>query len=71
MPRLVIHLSNWLAGWRYDLDGWLVRARRKADPDWDTVLSRRSDLGFVEESCIAVRTPEIAYEIDRRRLSSV
>lgn len=68
MPRYLIHLSNWLAGWRYDLDGWLVRARRKTDPDWTTVLTHRSDIGFVEESCIAVRTPTIAFEIDRGRL---
>ncbi|SCM79899.1 hypothetical protein KL86PLE_90697 [uncultured Pleomorphomonas sp.] len=68
MPSWIIRLSNWFAGWRYDIDGWLVRARRNADPDWETVLSHRSDLGFVEEACIAVRTPEIAYEIDRGRL---
>lgn len=68
MRRLIINVCNWLAGWRYDLDGWLVRARRKDDPDWTMVFSRRSDLGFVEESCIAVRTPTIAFEIDRGRL---
>lgn len=66
MPRCVINLSNWLAGWRYDLDGWLVRARRHSDPDLNK--SDRSDLGFVEEACVAVRTPEIAFAIDRGRL---
>lgn len=64
---LLTHLSNWLNGWRYDLDGWLVRARRDTDPSY-CIMASRSDLGFVVEACIAVRTPESAYEIDRRRL---
>lgn len=55
-------LLNWLNGWRFDYDGWLVRARRSTDP---SRLS--SELGFVEESAIAVRSHEIARTIDAGR----
>jgi hypothetical protein len=51
----------WIRGWRYDLDGWLVRALRDSDP----CLSERPDLGFTEEACIAVRSAEIARMVDR------
>jgi len=51
----------WLGGWRVDLDGWIVRARRTGDPD----LADRPDLGFIEESAIAVRSLAIARAIDR------
>lgn len=50
----------WLAGWRVDLDGWYVRARRADDPD----LEFHPDLGFTEESCIAVRDIHAARYID-------
>lgn len=65
MMGILYAMSAWLNGWRYDLDGWLVRSRRGADPDL-TALNR-SDLGFVEESAIAVRGPDIAWVIDWSR----
>lgn len=61
--KILIRFSNWLNGWRYDLDGWLVRARRASDTSGGIAI-RREGLGFVEEACIAVRTHEIAYAID-------
>ena len=57
------NLLNWWNGWRLDLDGWLVRARRARDPDLSAM--NRSDIGFVDEACIAVRTPRHARMIDR------
>lgn len=52
-------ILNWFNGWRRDLDGWLVRARRRHDMPWlpDAV-------GFVEESAIAVRTHKQARALD-------
>lgn len=61
-------LCKWLAwsnGWRRDLDGWYVRARRTGDPDLNA--EQRPDLGFVESACIAVRSVEIAVMIDDGR----
>jgi hypothetical protein len=55
-------LLNWLNGWRWDLDGWLVRARRESDPG-----ELPSEIGFVEESAIAVRSHAQARTIDRSR----
>ena len=57
MQRILV----WLAGWRYDLDGFLVRARREGDPS----LRGREDIGFTEEACIAVREPWMARAVDR------
>ena len=54
----LIRLCCWFIGWRVDLDGWIVRARRSSNP---TFLS--SDVGFVEESAIAVRTFEHAWKL--------
>jgi hypothetical protein len=56
----MIIIFNWLNGWRRDMDGWLVRARRSTDP---TKISSR--LGFVEESAIAVRDHKQARLIDK------
>ncbi len=52
-------LLNWFNGWPWDLDGWLVRARRISDP-----ASLPSEIGFLEEACIAVRTHADARLID-------
>lgn len=52
---------NWINGWRFDHEGWLVRARRITDPD----LKGLPELGFTEEACIAVRSHTIARQIDR------
>lgn len=54
-------LLNWFNGWRWDMDGWLVRARRASDPD-----SLPAEIGFVEESAIAVRSHEHARSLDAR-----
>jgi hypothetical protein len=67
MARLIDIISAWWNGWRYDLDGWLVRARRASDPDLNAL--DRSDFGFVEEACIAVRTPRQARLLDAGRLA--
>lgn len=56
---MILALLNWFNGWRRDLDGWLVRARRATDP-----TSLPCNLGFVEEACIAVRSDRIARSID-------
>lgn len=53
-------LMNWLYGWRRDLDGFLVRARRASDP-----VFLPSHVGFLEEACIAVRTHEQARAVDQ------
>ena len=50
----------WLAGWRRDPDGWIVRARRATDRD----LSNRPDIGFTEEASISVRSARFAVAID-------
>lgn len=55
-------LLNWLNGWRRDMDGWLVRARRAGDP-----AALPAGIGFVEESAIAVRTHEHACSLDAGR----
>lgn len=57
-------LMNWLNGWRYDLDGFLVRARRASDP-----AHLPSEIGLVEEASIAVRTHTQARRIDKGRLT--
>lgn len=49
----------WLNGWRLDLDGWYVRARRDGDPS-----ELAPEHGFVEEAGIAVRTAAIARDVD-------
>lgn len=54
-------IINWVNGWRWDLDGWLVRARKATDPD----LSNSPDIGFTEEACIAVRSHDLAFRLDR------
>ena len=58
---IIIRLANWWSGWRMDLDGYWVRARRFDDPD----LDEWPELGFTEEACLAVRSPRIAFDIDR------
>jgi hypothetical protein len=58
-------IACWLNGWRYDLDGWLVRARRQSDPD----LKLLPEYGFTEECAIAVRTPYLARQIDAGKLT--
>lgn len=56
----------WCKGWRRDLDGWLVRARRESDP-----ATLPPEIGFVEEAGIAVRTIDDAWSIEDRRFSTV
>lgn len=63
---LTVRVLNWLSGWRRDKDGFIVRALRESDPD----LSDRSDMGFTEEACIAVRTHAHAREVDRGAVRS-
>jgi len=58
---MITRVLCWCAGWRVDLDGGIVRARKADDPDF----SSRSDLGFSEDACIAVRSWEIARRVDR------
>lgn len=53
-------LMNWLNGWRRDLDGFLVRARRASDP-----AALPSEVGLVEETAIAVRSHTQARRIDK------
>lgn len=55
----MIRFLNWWNGWRLDLDDWWVRARRESDP-----IGLPSEIGFLEEACIAVRTPRQAREVD-------
>ncbi|SCW95351.1 hypothetical protein [Ancylobacter rudongensis] len=55
----LIRFLNWWNGWRLDLDDWWVRARRESDPS-----NLPSSIGFLEEACIVVRTPEQAREVD-------
>lgn len=55
----MIRFRNWWNGWRLDHEGWWVRALRRGDP-----LGLPAEIGFVEESCIVVRTPELAREVD-------
>lgn len=50
----------WLRGWRRDMDDWIVRARRRED-----AANLTSDVGFVEESAVAVRTWAQARQLDR------
>ncbi len=52
-------LLCWLRGWRRDLDGWIVRARRAGDPN-----QLPSDFGFVEEACVVVRSWKQARALD-------
>ena len=65
MGKLTDSVVCWFNGWRTDLDGWLVRAKRAGDPE-----QFDCEIGFVEESAIAVRTPTIARLIDRREALS-
>ena len=58
---MLTRILTWVGGWRVDLDGWIDGAPRSNDPD----LSDRPDIGFVEESAIAVRSHTIARAIDR------
>lgn len=60
--KLMKTLLVWLRGWRYDLDGWLVRARRETDPS-----TLDASEGVVEESAIAVRTVDVALDVDAGR----
>jgi hypothetical protein len=60
-------LLAWLNGWRYDLDGWLVRARKVGDPSFKDETA--SCFGFTEEACIAVRDAHIARLVDRGGIS--
>ena len=56
---MIIRILNWSNGWRFDLDGFLVRARRSSDPHF-----MPAEFGFVEESAIAVRSHDVARKID-------
>ena len=56
---------NWLNGWRPDMDGFLVRARRATDP-----TSLPCHVGFVEESSVAVRNHQLARAIDSLALKN-
>jgi hypothetical protein len=56
---MMTRLLCWLRGWRRDLDDWIVRAKRASDP---TRLP--SEVGFVEDACVAVRTWEQARALD-------
>lgn len=60
-------ILNWFAGWRRDYDGWLVRARRVTDPDLGRL--NRPDIGFVEESSIAVRDHRAARLVDAGKVA--
>lgn len=60
----MIRFLNWWNGWRYDCDGWLVRARRASDPDIRH-FDDTGAVGFTEESCVVVRTAELARAIDK------
>lgn len=60
-------ILNWFAGWRRDCDGWLVRARRVTDPDLNRL--DRADIGFIEESSIAVRDHRAARLVDAGRVA--
>ena len=59
---MIARVQNWLNGWRQDMDGWWVRARRATDPDLNSL--NLAEIGFVEEASIAVRTPSDARTID-------
>lgn len=60
LSELIERVRCWLNGWRLDMDGFLVRARRASDPD-----RLPSEDGFVEECAIAARSVSIARRIDR------
>lgn len=62
MADLFVRAVLWVRGWRYDLDGFLVRARQHGD-----VHDLSVELGFVEESAIAVRTVDDAWLVDAWR----
>jgi len=62
---MLTRIHNWLNGWRLDFDGWWVRARRENDPDISNSQYGLDDMGFLNETSIAVRTPELARKIDR------
>lgn len=55
----LLRVVLWFRGWRRDLDGWLVRARNENDS-----AELRPELGFVEESSVAARTIDAAWQID-------
>ena len=57
-------LLNWLNGWRQDLEGWWVRARKASDHSFLQDHDPTGGLGFVEEACVAVRFPETARQMD-------
>lgn len=59
--RMVEAIILWLRGWRWDMDGWLVRARKADDP----VRTIRAIHGIVEECAVAVRTREDARLVDK------
>ncbi len=59
---MIYSISAWFNGWRYDYDGWLVRARRAND--------KVPYNGFLEEACIAVRNPKAAWEADWTSISA-
>lgn len=61
---MISDLLNWLNGWRYDLDGWLVRAKRNTDPE-----ELCPSVGFVSDCAVAVRTPVLARRLDRAALA--
>lgn len=61
---MIIRMLNWLNGWRWDMDGFLVRARRHSDP------SRLNDHdGFIDECAIATRSHLVARLIDAEKYS--
>ena len=55
----MIRILNWISGWRRDCDGWLVRAKRASDP-----CGLPTEVGFVEESAVAVRNHGQARSLD-------
>lgn len=57
---MITRFLNWWNGWRLDLDGWWVRARRDGD---DPV--GRGMCGFTEEASVAVSTPAEARALDK------
>lgn len=61
MKQMMIRACNWLNGWRRDHDDWWVRARREGD---EAALGPNPMRGFLEEACVAVMTPEDAFELD-------
>ena len=60
----MILILNWLNGWRRDMDGWIVRARRETDDE----ATIQHHYGFVEESAVAVKWHRTARDLDTGKL---